>query len=62
MNLYQISVYWKYSSENYEYGIMKADSEEDAIAKVKLIYPEAIKIFAYEPVFDESGYSVIFSH
>lgn len=62
MNLYVYSIAWRYSSENFEYGIIKAGSEKEAEEILKRDNPTAIYIAAWEPEFDSSGTCSVYSH
>lgn len=62
MNIYQYHICWKYSSENFEFGIIKANSIEEAEATLKRINPNIIGCYVYETYFDENGIQEIYSH
>jgi hypothetical protein len=62
MNLYVYSIAWRYSSENFEYGIIKANSEKEAEEILKRINPTAIHVSAWEPEFDSDGTYSVYSH
>jgi hypothetical protein len=55
MNIYTFTVSWKYSSYNFIDGIIKADTEEEALEKLKQSYPDAKSHKVYEAYFDDNG-------
>lgn len=50
MKLFEYSVAWKYSSENWEVGIVKASSREEAEELLRKEYPNAISISVYDTI------------
>ncbi len=62
MKTYCVTVYWKFASENIEYGLILANSEEEAVSKVKNIYPDAKDIYVHELEFNQNHYYCVYSH
>jgi hypothetical protein len=62
MKLFILHIFWKYSAENFEYGIIKAENAEEAEKKGKQLNPDCIDIYAYELEFDNDGYCSIYKH
>ncbi len=62
MNTYVYSIAWRFSSENFSYGIIKADSVKEAEEKLQKANPSAIHIAAWEIEFDEDGIYEVYSH
>ena len=61
LKLFLYSVWWRYSSENFEEGIIKAESIEDAEKRLKKIYPECIGCNARDIEFDEDDICIVYS-
>jgi hypothetical protein len=51
MNIYKASIWWRYSSV--EYGLIKANSIEEAEEKLKSIFPSSIGVEVAELEFGE---------
>lgn len=62
MKTYIANIYWRFSSENFEYGLIQANSEEEAKTKLKALNPNALSVYAYELEFDSDGYCPIYEH
>jgi hypothetical protein len=62
MKLFNVNVSWRYASENFEYGVIQAESEEQAKQKLKEIFPDALSISVYEIEFDNNGYHSVYEH
>ena len=62
MKLFVLHIYWRFSSENFEYGIIYAKDELEAEQKARLSNPTAMNINAYEVEPDSNGYYMIYSH
>jgi len=62
MKLFQYHICWKYSSENFEFGIIQANSIEEAEATLKRANPNIIGCNVYEIFYDEYGICEIYSH
>ena len=61
-NMYAVEVYWKFASENFEYGLIQADTLEEAEVKMRAMYPDAIQILIRELEFNKNGYFTIYEH
>lgn len=59
MNIYRVDFDWQFASENFEYGLIKADTLEKATKKAKNMYPDA-RVYVYELEFNEKDYCVIY--
>ena len=61
MNIYGYHIYWEYAAYNNQTGVIKADSIEEAKAKLKEAYPSIIYIpDVYELEFDEDGICILY--
>lgn len=55
MKLFYYSVWWRYSSDNFEYGIIQAESEEQAKETVDKARPGNIGVSVGEIHWDENS-------
>lgn len=64
MKLWEYSIAWRYSSENWEVGIIKAETKEKAKEILRTANPEAISINIYDTIEDigDNSYHTIYSH
>ncbi len=60
--IFVYSLYWRYASENFEHGIIKAESKEEAIETLKKANPTIIyEPEVYEPEFDSIDSYIVYS-
>lgn len=48
MRLFEYNVAWRFSSENWEVGVVKAETKESAEEILKQKFPDAISINVYD--------------
>lgn len=64
MKLWEYSIAWRYSSENWEIGVVKAETKEDAERLVREANPSIIYCSVWDTISDLADNQVytIYSH